>query len=50
MATPLRDSPAWKALERHHADIADTHLRDLFAQDPERGRRMTARAPGLLLD
>jgi glucose-6-phosphate isomerase len=50
MATPLRDSPAWKALERHHADIADTHLRDLFAADPERGRRMTARAPGLLLD
>ena len=50
MATPLRDSPAWKALERHHADIADTHLRDLFAQDPERGRRMTARAAGLLLD
>jgi glucose-6-phosphate isomerase len=50
MATPLRDSPAWKALERHHADIADTHLRDLFAQDPERGRRMTVRAAGLLLD
>jgi glucose-6-phosphate isomerase len=50
MATPLRDSPAWKALERHHAEIADTHLRDLFAADPERGRRMTARAPGLLLD
>jgi glucose-6-phosphate isomerase len=50
MATPLRDTPAWKALERHHAEIAGVHLRDLFARDPGRGERMTARAAGLLLD
>ena len=25
----LRDRPAWKALEAHHADMKDLHLRDL---------------------
>jgi len=50
MSTPLRDTPAWKALERHHAEIGDTHLRELFASDPERGDRMTAGGAGLRLD
>src|SRR6516165_4398501 len=50
MATPLRQTGAWKALEQHHAAIAETHLRELFMQDPERGERMTASAAGLFLD
>ncbi len=50
MSGPLRDTPAWKALERHHAEIGDTHLRELFAEDPERGSRMTAVGAGLRLD
>jgi glucose-6-phosphate isomerase len=50
MSGPLRDTPAWKALERHHAEIGDTHLRELFAEDPERGSRMTAAGAGLRLD
>src|SRR3954449_9392401 len=50
MSTPLTDTPAWKALERHHAEIGNTHLRELFAQDPERGDRMTAAGAGLRLD
>ena len=50
MSGPLRDTHAWKALERHHAEIGDTHLRELFAEDPERGSRMTAVAAGLRLD
>jgi glucose-6-phosphate isomerase len=50
MAVPLRDRKAWQALERHHAEIGDTHLRDLFAQDPGRGDRLTAEGPGLYLD
>ena len=50
MSGPLRDTTAWKALERHHAEIGDTHLRELFAEDPERGSRMTAVAAGLRLD
>jgi glucose-6-phosphate isomerase len=48
--TPLRERPAFRALERHHAEVGDLHLRDLFADDPERGRRLTAEAEGLYLD
>ena len=40
--TPLRQRPAWKALEQHYAEIADRHLRDLFAEDLGRGERLTA--------
>jgi glucose-6-phosphate isomerase len=50
MAVPLRDRKAWQALQRHHAEIGDRHLRDLFAEDPGRGERLTAEAPGLYLD
>jgi glucose-6-phosphate isomerase len=50
MAVPLRDRKAWQALERHHAEIGDRHLRDLFAADPDRGKRLTAEAAGLYLD
>ena len=46
----LRDAAAWKALEAHHAEIEARHLRELFAEDPERGERMTAEGAGLFLD
>jgi glucose-6-phosphate isomerase len=48
--TPLPDRVAYKALERHHGEIAGRHLRDLFEQDPGRGERLTAGACGLYLD
>src|SRR5215208_1226273 len=47
---PLRGQPAWSALERHHADVRDRHLRELFAEDPDRGERMAVEAAGLYLD
>jgi glucose-6-phosphate isomerase len=47
---PLRERPAWKALEQHYAEIAGVHLRQLFADDPGRGERLTAEAAGLYLD
>jgi glucose-6-phosphate isomerase len=47
---PLRQRTAWKALEQHHAEIGARHLRDLFAEDPGRGERLTAEAAGLYLD
>ncbi|MCU1656835.1 MAG: Glucose-6-phosphate isomerase, partial [Pseudonocardiales bacterium] len=47
---PLRARPAWAALTAHHADIRDTHLRQLFAEDPDRGERLTADAVGIHLD
>jgi glucose-6-phosphate isomerase len=49
-ATPPRDRPAWRALEHHHAELANVHLRDLFSADPARGERMALEAAGLYLD
>jgi len=46
----LTKSTAWKALEDHQKKMRDVSLRDLFADDPERGRRMTAEAAGVFLD
>ena len=48
--TPLRQRPAWKALEQHHREIGERHLRELFAEDPGRGERLAAEAAGLYLD
>jgi glucose-6-phosphate isomerase len=49
-STSLTDRPAWKALERHHEESKDRHLRELFADDPSRGERMVAEGVGLYLD
>jgi glucose-6-phosphate isomerase len=46
----LRETTAWKALERHFAEIRGRHLRELFAEDPERGERLAAEGAGLYLD
>jgi glucose-6-phosphate isomerase len=48
--TPLRERSAWAALTAHHEAIRGTHLRELFAQDPARGERLTAEGAGLYLD
>jgi glucose-6-phosphate isomerase len=47
---PLRELPAWGELERHHGAIRAAHLRELFAEDPERGERLIAEGAGLYLD
>jgi glucose-6-phosphate isomerase len=46
----LTTRPAWKALEAHHRKVQDLHLRNLFADDPKRGERMTLEAVGIYLD
>ncbi|HEX8690668.1 MAG TPA: glucose-6-phosphate isomerase [Solirubrobacterales bacterium] len=46
----LRQGEVWPALERHHALLRDTHLRDLFEADPGRGEQMVADGAGLHLD
>ena len=46
----LRELPAWAQLQAHHEDIRDTHLRDLFAADAQRGERLVADGAGLFLD
>ncbi|HUA02639.1 MAG TPA: glucose-6-phosphate isomerase [Solirubrobacteraceae bacterium] len=47
---PLRDRPAWKALENHYEEIRGKHLRELFEADSARGERLVAEAAGLFLD
>src|SRR5262245_38471491 len=41
---------AWKALEAHHKEIANVHLRDLFKQDPQRFDKLSLRFNDILLD
>ncbi|MCB0250907.1 MAG: glucose-6-phosphate isomerase [Anaerolineae bacterium] len=50
MTPQLTTLPAWQALQTHYDSIRDTHLRDLFADDPERGRLMVVEAAGLYFD
>jgi glucose-6-phosphate isomerase len=47
---PLTKRQAWKALQIHYKQVRDLHLRNLFADDPQRGERMTAEEVGLFLD
>lgn len=36
----LRMRAAWALLEKHYQTIKDVHLRQLFAEDPQRGERL----------
>jgi glucose-6-phosphate isomerase len=47
---PLRERPACAKLLAHHRGLAPRHLRELFAQDPERADRFSAQAAGIHLD
>jgi glucose-6-phosphate isomerase len=47
---PLTGRPAWKSLKDHFQQIREVHLRELFAADTERGKRLTAEAAGIFLD
>ena len=46
----LTERPAWQALGMHFLQVRELHLRKLFADDPQRGERLTAEAVGLYLD
>src|ERR1700732_783364 len=46
----LTGRPGWKALESHHQKVRELHLRQLFADDPKRGERLTTEAVGLYVD
>ena len=47
---PLTDRLAWKALQAHYQLVREVHLKQLFADDPQRGERLTVEAVGLYLD
>jgi glucose-6-phosphate isomerase len=50
IVAPLTDRAAWKALEAHSTQARRLSLRQLFADDPERGRRMSVEALGIYFD
>src|SRR5215475_5984558 len=47
---PAIKRQAWDALDAHHKKTSKLHLRQLFADDPDRGERMAVEAVGLYLD
>jgi glucose-6-phosphate isomerase len=47
---PLTERDSWKALEGHFEELGETHLRELFDADPDRGTRLVAEGAGLYLD
>src|SRR5918997_969197 len=48
--TDITSTPEWTALAEHHAAVAGRHLRELFADDPERATALTATGADLVLD
>ena len=46
----LTDSPAWRALQQHHANAVHLSMRDLFAADPRRFKRYSLQLNELLVD
>ncbi len=47
---PVRKRSAWDKLATHYKKVSNLHLRQLFADDPERAERMTLQAAGLYFD
>ncbi|MFC9893556.1 glucose-6-phosphate isomerase [Nocardia sp. NPDC127579] len=50
MSSDITASAAWRKLHEHHAAVAERHLRDLFAEDPARGRELTVPVADLHID
>ncbi|MEW2156590.1 glucose-6-phosphate isomerase [Streptomyces sp. NPDC007189] len=48
--TRLNQTPEWTALAKHREELADTHLRELFAADPGRGETYTLQVGDLYID
>jgi glucose-6-phosphate isomerase len=46
----ITESAEWQALAEHHRELRDAHLRDLFAEDPQRGTELVVTAGDLYLD
>ena len=46
----LIQSPAWKALQAHQKEVANLHMRDLFAREPGRAQKYCLQSGALTLD
>lgn len=47
---PIATTPEWAALVAHHRDVAEVHLRTLFADDPGRADRYSGEVGDLFVD
>ena len=43
-------SPAWNALSRHYEQVGEKHLREFFAEDPQRGHELALTVGDLYID
>ena len=50
MSSDITGTDAWKALQSHYDAVSATTMRDLFADDPDRGRELTVTAGDLYID
>lgn len=46
----ITGTTAWQALQRHHDEIGEKHLRQFFADDPARGTELTLTVGDLYVD
>ena len=46
----LTQTPEWQALQIHYENIKSTHMRDLFAADPDRGAVLSLQAVDIFAD
>ncbi len=46
----LIESPVWQALSDHYKNIADLHMRDVLARDPQRFEKFSLQFEGILFD
>lgn len=50
MSADITATPAWQALTKHYEEIRDTHLTELFDQDPARGTELVLTVGDLYID
>lgn len=46
----LQQSPAWQALQQHFQQVKDLHMRNLFAEDPQRFEKLSLHFGDILVD
>jgi glucose-6-phosphate isomerase len=46
----LNQSPAWLALKEHYEEVKDLHMRDMFAEDPQRFEKFSTNLNDIMLD
>lgn len=50
VSSDITASAAWRKLHDHHEGVRGTHLREFFAEDPERGRELVVEVGDLRID